>query len=281
MSGLYFLGIKKSTIKKTPPFKYLFDWRDKRIHQHILQSLNGNIETISETDSLVHYSLNGRELKLIVRNFPCSDLAVVQQLFVEGCYEPIIKKMLEYFSAESSPKIVDAGANVGYSVIYFKTFFPSSEIIAIEPEEKNQQQLLKNILTNNFELKGLVKGALWYCNAHLEVVRDFRDNRDAAFTVRETKNETGIEGFGFTEILQRNNWTEADLVKIDIEGGERFLFQDATKADEILSRTKFLAIEIHDEFNIRQTIYDHLDRNGFEYFHSGDLTLAINKQKLP
>jgi len=58
------------------------------------------------------------------------------------------------------------------------------------------------------------------------------------------------------------------------------LFDTNEKADAILQRTKFLAIEIHDEFHIRSTIYDHLKRNGFSYFEFDDLTLAINHKKI-
>ena len=280
MSSLYFLGIKKSTIKKTPPFKYLFDLRDKKNYQQVFKQLAANVEDISPKEALVNYSLNGKNLKLIFRKFPCSDLNVLQQVFSLECYGPIIKKMCDYFSSASDLKIIDAGANVGYSCIYFKSFFPSSEIVAIEPEEKNLQQLEKNILMNKFELKDLIKGALWFQPAFLEVTRDFRDNREAAFTVREAKDKTGIPGFSFDQVLKKNDWKEADLVKIDIEGSERFLFDTNEKADSILQKTKFLAIEIHDEFHVRKPIYEHLTRNGFDYFEYNDLTLAINKDKV-
>ena len=141
-------------------------------------------------------------------------------------------------------------------------------------------QLQKNVSINDYQLKQLVKGALWYNNAFLEVVRDFRDNREAAFTVQETKKQTSLRGYSFAEVLEQQGWEKADLVKVDIEGGERFLFDTNEKADAILQKTRFLAIEIHDEFNIRSTIYDHLQRKGFDYFEFDDLTLAINKNKL-
>lgn len=281
MPGLYFLGIRKSTIKKTPPFKYLFDWRDKRHYQQLLRERTGSIENISPTESRLSHSLNKKDLQLVFRKFPSSDLSVLHQVFDLECYGPIVKKIMEYFPSNTPLRIVDAGGNVGYSSIYFKTFFPLAEIITIEPDEKNLQQLKKNISLNGIQLRELIKGALWSQTAFLEVVRDFRDNRDASITVRETKSKTGLQGFGFEEILRKNNWPEADFVKIDIEGGERFLFDTNEKADSILQKTKFFAIEIHDEYHIRETIYEHLKRNGFDYFESGDLTLAINKNKIP
>jgi len=280
MPSLYFLGIRKSVIKKTPPFKYLFDARDKRNYRRMAALLSKNTRDLSAKEAIVNYSLNGKDLSLLFRKFPCSDLSVLHQVFMLGCYEPIIKQMASHYPAHANLKIIDAGANVGYSAIYFKTFFPSSELIAIEPEKNNVEQLQKNLSLNNLSLTRFVQGALWYRKAFLEVVRDFRDNREAAFTVKETDNAGGIPGFSFDEVLQNENWRHVDLLKIDIEGGERFLFDSSQKADAILQKTTFLAIEIHDEFHIRNTIYDHLKRNGFDYFEFDDLTLAINKNKI-
>lgn len=281
MAGIYFLGIKKSTIKKTPPFKYLFDWRDKRIYQNILTAAKQKflLQQISKTEKGISYPLNGKTLQVVFREFPSSDLTVFNQVFLHNCYLPIIQKMEEHIDTSLPLRVIDAGANVGYSCLYFKAYFPQSEIVAIEPEAGNSAQLEKNLSLNHFQLKQLVKGALWHKPAFLKVVRDFRDNREAAFTVEETAS-SDIRGFSFDEILETHHWSELDLVKIDIEGSERFLFDTEEKADAILNKTKFLAIEIHDEFNIRSTIYDHLKRNGFSYFEFDDLTLAINQKKL-
>ncbi len=282
MSGLYFLGLKKSTIKKTPPFKYWFEWRDKKVYNEVLDEIKNKFEVrpVSKTEFLILYPLQNKVLKVTCRKFPSSDLSVFKQVFLENCYLPIVEKMLEHTPAAAAIRVVDAGSNVGYSCMYFKSFFPSASIIAIEPEQTNRTQLVKNLAANNFELATLIDGGLWHRPAFLEVERNFRDNREAAFTVKETQVPTGIKGFGFEEILTAENWDTADLVKIDIEGSERFLFDTPAKADGILTKTKFLAIEIHDEFEIRPTIYDHLTRNGFDYFEFDDLTLAINQKMI-
>ncbi|MGZ5218799.1 MAG: FkbM family methyltransferase [Chitinophagaceae bacterium] len=281
MSGLYFLGIKKSAIKKWPLIKDYFDRRDRKVYQTILDEISKDhrIASHSSKESSFHFHLKGRELKIIFRHFPSSDISVFNQVFTLNCYKPIMEKLSEAFEPSKKLRIIDAGGNVGYADLFFKVYFPNAEIVSIEPEEGNRLQLEANMAVNDFHLKELIKGGLWHRPVYLEVVRDFRDNREAAFTVRETNNETSIKGYGFEEILQRQGWDEVDLVKIDIEGSERFLFDTNEKADAILSRTRFLAIEIHDEFNIREQIYAHLQRNGFRYFEYDDLTLAINEKK--
>jgi FkbM family methyltransferase len=282
MPGQRFFGIKKSTIKKTPPFKFLFDWRDRKLNQNVFAMVEQGftIDTVSPTEKAIHYPMNEKEITIIYREFPFSDLMVFDQVFLRNCYLPIVEKMKEHIDSSLPLKIIDAGANVGYSCLYFKACFPQSELVAIEPEESNGAQLEKNLAANNFQIRKLVKGALWHRPAFLEVVRDFRDNREAAFTVREVERATEIQGFSFDQILKQQNWQEIDLFKIDIEGSERFLFDTEENADAILQKSKFLAIEIHDEFQIRSTIYGHLKRNGFSYFEFDDLTLAINHKKV-
>ncbi len=281
MSGLYFLGIKKSAIKKWPLVKNYFEKRDRKVYQSLLAEIGRDyrIEVVSGKESSFLYQFKGKEFRIYFRHFPSSDISVFNQVFTLGCYRPIMEKLLETFDKDIPLRIIDAGGNVGYADLFFKAYFPNAEIITIEPEEGNSQQLEKNMTANGYHLKELIKGGLWHRTANLEVVRNFRDNREAAFTVRESAAATDIKGYGFREILEKQGWEEADFVKIDIEGSERFLFDTNEKADAILTRTKFLAIEIHDEFNIREQIYAHLERNGFSYFEYDDLTLAVNEKK--
>jgi hypothetical protein len=51
----------------------------------------------------------------------------------------------EYLLAPTEPKtIVDAGANIGLTSVYFANRWPKARIIAIEPEPSNYALLLKN-----------------------------------------------------------------------------------------------------------------------------------------
>jgi len=76
----------------------------------------------------------------------------------------VIVKVLgshEYgFPFDGTPKlIIDAGANIGISALYFAQRFPDAKIYAIEPEEGNFELLKKNCNGRpNIILK---KAALW------------------------------------------------------------------------------------------------------------------------
>ena len=79
--------------------------------------------------------------------------------------------------------------------------------------------------------------------------------------------------------MDKNNLKSITLLKIDIEGAERFIFDDNVDLS-FLSITKVIAIEIHDEFQIREKIYSILKKNNFHLFESGELTIGINTKLL-
>ncbi len=77
-------------------------------------------------------------------------------------FDEIFKRQIYNFQTDNpTPYIIDAGANIGLSVIYFKKLFPNAEIIAFEPDPKIFGVLGKNI--KSFGLNGvtLVPKALW------------------------------------------------------------------------------------------------------------------------
>jgi len=96
------------------------------------------VQKYSDNEILLHFPLNGKCAQLIFRTFPASDLCVLNQVFEHHCYHPIVLRMLQTFSADDELKIIDAGSNVGYACVYFQSFFPKAEIVAIEPEDLMQ-----------------------------------------------------------------------------------------------------------------------------------------------
>jgi hypothetical protein len=56
--------------------------------------------------------------------------------------------------------IIDCGANVGYSSAYFLTHFPSSHVIAVEPDLENFNLLRTNLAPDRGRCR-LVNSAIW------------------------------------------------------------------------------------------------------------------------
>lgn len=137
--------------------------------------------------------------------------------------------------------------------------------------------LERNIKQNNFASCTLIHGGVWNKNCFLKLNRDFRDGNNWAVSVTESVDATALQGLSIPTLMKLLNFDVNDILKIDIEGSEKQLFSDCSVAKLFLSKTKFIAIEIHDEFECRDKINDCLLMNDFDFFLVYGLTIGMNK----
>ena len=140
--------------------------------------------------------------------------------------------------------IVDAGANIGLASLFFKMKFPESEIIALEIEESNIDMIKKN--TKNLSNFSLERKALYNNKSFFKIENPY--NATNSFVVKEV-NETddyNVKSITLDEILVQKNWETIDLLKIDIEGAEKKLFE--SNYENWLPKTKIIMVETHDRF---------------------------------
>lgn len=138
--------------------------------------------------------------------------------------------------------IIDAGANVGFASIFFKSKFKQSEIVALEIESNNCDYFKKNTEKyNNIELiqKGLY-------NKDGKFIIEDPYNATNSYVIKEvTETENfDIESITLDTILTLKKWETIDLLKIDIEGAEKSLFE--SNYENWLPKTKIIMIETHD-----------------------------------
>jgi len=152
----------------------------------------------------------------------------------------------EYGNIElSDPSvIIDAGANIGASAIYFSRKYPHAKIFAIEPEQENYDILLKN--TNKFKNIIPVKAALWG-QKETRVIQD-RLTGPWGHTVSETNNKTRSTGqevgcITISSLLNDHNLHHIDLLKMDIEGGEKNVLENS---DDWIGKVNVISAELHD-----------------------------------
>jgi len=165
-----------------------------------------------------------------------SDLDIFDQIFVDKQYKwPEIEKL--------NPKVIlDGGANIGLSAIFFSSLFPSAKIICIEPDENNWKQLEAN--TKNYKNISLVKAAIWYKNEILNLANP--EGFSAGFSYQSENNDKGVQGCTIQEIMAQFNLNHIDILKLDIEGAEKEIFENGNL--EWLDKTDVLTIELHDMY---------------------------------
>ena len=207
-----------------------------------------------------------------------SDFAVFDQIVLRNELLPVISELP---SSDKRPlRIVDCGANIGMSVVYFKEKLPNSQIIAVEPNEENFAQLCKNIKINSFEGVHPLNMGVWYEPDMLSANTNFRDGSDWAFSLSKTNSDSG-GGYrvdSIKNIAESNQWDSVDLLKIDIEGAEFDLFRNLAGWQTVLDKVKVISIEVHEEKGTHEEIERILSANNFDIKRAGELTIGVRRQ---
>ncbi len=186
-----------------------------------------------------------RVKKFKIRNY--YDYITVREIFVLECYnldnflryEEILNHYATISSQEKKPLIIDCGSNIGASTYYFQNTYNLSKIISIEADSENFKLLSKNI-----EHDQVVKklNAVSSQNEKYAINNKTNDPRALSFSASENGN---INSVTINEILKLypNDKYNPFLIKIDIEGGEKNLFE---KNVEWIEKFKIIIIEPHD-----------------------------------
>jgi FkbM family methyltransferase len=207
-----------------------------------------------------------------------SDLEVFNQVWGRKEYQLATDQLKKSTSNHAQVNIIDAGANIGYSTLFFLHEFPKAQIVSIEPDQENCKLIRKNLFLNKADVLVDVKEmGLWDKACNLKTINTFRDGRSWSIQVVESEEDTALKAISLPDIIKERKWNTIDLLKIDVEGAEACIFNDKENILQILSITKVLALEIHDEIADRNKIYDTLRQCGFLYFDHNDLTIAYKE----
>ncbi|MDR2174495.1 MAG: FkbM family methyltransferase [Synergistaceae bacterium] len=96
--------------------------------------------------------------------------------FYWQCKEFFDRRAYDFQSANTIPVIYDCGANVGVSVAYFKSRYPSAKIRAFEPDPVVYDYLSRNLKRNNLlEDVMLYRAAVWLHDATISFSPDGAD----------------------------------------------------------------------------------------------------------
>lgn len=208
-----------------------------------LEGCNGLRFRPSARNSWAIFDENGKRYDMALRP-NSTDFKVFSHVFFHGAYHlenmyfwPRLSKCYDDIIREGlTPVIVDCGANIGASPLYFSLKFPDARVVAVEPETSNFALLTKNAGPNGVET---VQKAI-----HSRVSRVVIDDPRMgawAFQTRETADSAGIDTITIPEIIRANE--RAFVIKIDIEGFESELFEENF---EWVAKAPLIILELHD-----------------------------------
>ena len=182
--------------------KYLF-WR-----------LNGSKHSISCV------MRNGGVLQL--RPKPTDDLALAYEIFIEKVYA-IPNTFPQY---KDINYIVDLGANIGYSCLYWCLNYPNAKVLAFEPHPLHVDILNKHLEINNIKDKVTVVSKAVGVQDATSCITDCGIN--SALT--EDSHGKGIR-VPVVDFYKLSHPKQIDLLKMDIEGTEYDILNHAHFGD--------------------------------------------------
>ncbi len=150
-----------------------------------------------------------------------------------------------YFeAATNAPIIVDCGANIGMSILYFKKLYPEARITAFEANPHAFAMLKQNVESNHLEDVHLHNVALY--DAETEI--SFFIGEDVGTLLGSIKPERG----GGNELKVRAarlstylaDMDQVDLIKMDVEGAEVKIFADLLASGTITKAREYI-VEYH------------------------------------
>jgi FkbM family methyltransferase len=187
--------------------------------------------------------LNDFEVKIRKRT---SDLIVFHQVFLLQNYN--LKSVINYLFKDKKLIVFDLGANVGFFTIKSLLEFNINKIYCFEPEVGNIQQLENNTKNISKEKLEIVKCAISnekrFINFKIEAGSEWGGRIDEDSTKGVYKVETVI----YNEFLKERNINNVDILKIDIEGAEKYIFNNKDNC-KFIENTGIIIIELHESFS--------------------------------
>jgi FkbM family methyltransferase len=166
-----------------------------------------------------------------------SDLEVYKKIFIDEEYA------LPFDSSILS--ILDLGANTGMAALYFHRAFPNAQIVTVEPDPANFEILTRNL--NGIPNVKPIRAAVWTHDGEIQLF----DPGIGAWGLQVRENATSstpsvsVPAISLPSLLREFPSGHLDLLKIDIEGAEKEILENA---DSWMPSVTAVVIELHDRY---------------------------------
>ncbi|MEH6836208.1 MULTISPECIES: FkbM family methyltransferase [Falsihalocynthiibacter] len=173
--------------------------------------------------------------------------------------------------------IIDAGGYIGTAALQLARMYPAATIITIEPSSQNYAMLLRNVSAIDRIVP--INAALHTeAGQSLELV----DHGTGEWGFSIMASDTGcssmeiVQTVSLPEIAARYPSMRIGIIKIDIEGSEKDLFENS---DKTLSTAEAVFIELHDRMVPGCTeLFRNFSRDRWILNAGGEKLLSLRKQ---
>lgn len=214
--------------------------KDYIINDDRLEILKNLIKDERASNICVDMRFLGSHLSMRIDD---SDIRVFKQIFVDNEYDSLNLP-------ETANTIVDLGANIGLSALFFLKKYPNAHIIAVEPDTINFEFMKRNLEDYSNHV-ALIKAAIWPSDGEVSLVEHDESNEGlGAWGYRTETLTEGAEGsvsaISIPTLMNQFSMDFIDILKVDIEGAEYELFEK--DYESWLDKVGLIIIETHDRF---------------------------------
>jgi FkbM family methyltransferase len=163
-----------------------------------------------------------------------SDLDVFHETFVEELLRVEPKQPVAF--------VIDGGAYVGYTTLYFALRYPNARVVAVEPEITNYRCLVKNTRACSNVMP--LNAALWGSRSGVELV-DAKRGKWGFFVQPAANPGSALVSLTIPDILKRFKAKRISILKLDVEGAEKSLFDHSKPW---IHSVDCLIVELHDHY---------------------------------
>ena len=214
--------------------------KDYIINDDRLEILKNLIKDERASNICVDMRFLGSHLSMRIDD---SDIRVFKQIFVDNEYDSLNLP-------ETANTIVDLGANIGLSALFFLKKYPNAHIIAVEPDTVNFEFMKKNLEDYSNHV-ALLQAAIWPSDGEVSLVEHDESNEGLGAWGYRTETltegaEASVSAISIPTLMNQFSMDFIDILKVDIEGAEYELFEK--DYESWLDKVGLIIIETHDRF---------------------------------
>ena len=184
--------------------------------------------------------------------------------FLHSVQEIFIDEVYKFAAQRADPTIIDCGANIGLSAIYFKSHWPAARVVAFEPDPSVFDLLQKNMKERKLANIDARNVAAWIDGSTLKFEADGALGGRLSDAAPDGRTRIEVQGVRLRDLLD----SPIDFLKIDIEGAEYPVLKDCR---DRLHNVANLFVEYHAAAGEPQRldeILSWLSDAGFRYYMS-------------
>jgi FkbM family methyltransferase len=145
--------------------------------------------------------------------------------FLWAYYWTFVDRTYEFRATRPDPLVVDCGANIGISVLYFKSIYPAARVIAYEADPGIFRVLKQNLESNGIGGVELINKAVGTENG---VAHFWSQGGDSGRIAVEADKSKALVDVPVIRLREHLAGREVDLLKMDIEGAEAEVLIDCS-----------------------------------------------------